>query len=272
MWVILLGMVIPQIWFTWHFGARAAEFTATVQTMTERALAGAAGQPRLFRSLVPESYDFAVNFGIGAILVGVLFLVSYLALIRIALDSMNQRPARTLGALLLGSLKIAVPRGILLVVLVALTMALGQIFIILALIVSILALMSPVLLVAESKGAFAAFGRAITLRYARKDPPDQLGVWPAFFALMTVGGLFYVTEYVVAMMSLSVLQLDTMFEISRNFWTIKFPGLLFGPAFVSADMIDTTIGTMVVAVLPSITAALYFKLRAGVGENIQTVV
>ncbi len=264
-WVVALGMVLPQLAFSLIWGHRSGEFFEAIKTLTQSV--PAVGPSGLFRTLIPETLNYFAGFTAGIIAVLGLSAISWMILVQQTLDLQQGRPVTPAGHAFWQCLRLIIPRGLILFVLVTLTLGIGQFLVLMLLIASIFVLMAPVLLVAEKKSAFALFGRTMTLRWVSR--AGSLGVWPFFFALMSIGGAFWLSQFAVGWLISSIATLDLTLGLEHSFWARPLGSLPFTGAWLLGEILEITIGSAVAAVLPPVTVALYLRAGGGVGENLE---
>ena len=264
-WVVALGMVVPQLAFSLIWGHRSGEFFERLKALTQ-SLPPLGGEG-LFRTLIPETLNYFGGFTLGIIIVLALSALAWMILIQQTLDLHQGRPVTPAAQAFWKCLRLILPRGLILFVLVTLSLALGQFLVLMLLIVSIFALMAPVLLVAEKKSAFALFGRTMTLRWANRT--GSLGVWPFFFALMSVGGAFWLSQFAVGWLVSTIATFDLALGLEHQFWAKPLGSFPFTGAWLLGELVEISLGSAIAAVLPPVTVALYMRAGGGVGGNLE---
>jgi hypothetical protein len=150
-----------------------------------------------------------------------------------------------------------VPNGIIVMMCLTMLAFVGQVLVAPALLVAVLSLVIPVILVAERKGAFAALGDALLLRYARR--AEHSG-WHVLFMLLSLGAAFYTLVALLGLVTEQVLRLDETLGVARDLWAPGMDGSPIGVMYFLVTVIEVTGTMLLLGFYPAVTAALYFAV------------
>jgi hypothetical protein len=245
--------VLPQlvlgIWFD-------LDSAAVVEALRTVSTSNGAGPERLDTLLAPAlGWASRLAIYLGALIT--LLLSCYFGLVHVAVAELRGGPAPGPLAAFLAGLRSAVPKGLLLVGIVILLMAVGQILIAPAILVAVLSLAVPVILVAEQKGLWRSLGDALTMKWARR---SGVSGWAVLFHMLVLAATAYSALAVIGLLTIYGTELDRFVGVGRTFWTWTFGTLPFGPAYVLASLVETALSMAVIGMLPALTATLYFTV------------
>lgn len=255
LFIMTAGLVLPQLladlWFD-TLGAQAAQRMRGLFESHD-------GVKTAFWDLIEPVLSFAAPFFVGSLLVLVVTATAYFALVNLAVQHMRDGEQLTIREALLRGLAATARRlpGLLFVVIV-LTFV-GQVFVLPAIIASVLGLAAPVIAVADHKGSFRAALDAITVQYARR---SAYGPWAVSFNMLSLGATFYFGVMVVALGIEQLLMLDQSIPALRPFWSQQLGNLAFGPIYLLASLAESVLLMALVAIIPVTTTALYFTVAA----------
>lgn len=271
--ISLFALVLPQFIFTWSSATQANVTAAYLQQLSVTA---ASDSPR-FLQATEIIGGFLARLGGAALVLWFVMLMGYSAIIRIALDRLSRRRQRTPSALILESFRTTILKSYPATVLAGVLIAIAQIFPPAALIIAVLAIMIPVLAVAESGNPVSLLFRSLTLRYV---PRNQFGRWPVFFAVLSLGGVFYILEFALTFLVESANSLESRVELLPDaiarllatplFGRGLFANLPYTPLYAVVDTVDTLVGVALLPVLAAASSLLYMRARASravIAEN-----
>lgn len=245
--ILVCGMVLPDLLLTLlmdHYGAKAVDLLRTATSMR-------------FDELITPSIRFLTALLPAVVVALVMTVSSYLALVHVAVCQYRQMPLPSGWSALRHGLRKALPRGIAQLVLVVVLLAVGHTLVIPAIAVAVLSIMAPVVLVAESKGAWRSLIDALTLRYARD---TSVGAWSTFASLLYLCGLFYLVAMGIATLGERLMTLDVYTGAPRALYLWRFEGLPFGPVYAAVTALSTLLEQTALAAMPFLTASLYFAI------------
>ncbi len=249
----LAGLVIPELLSDLWFDFAGSAAALRVREVFESGRAGS------FLDIAAPALAFAAPFFAVSLVIVVLILGTYLALMDVAVRHLRGMPMpKILPALGQGIVRALVRLPGTIVVLMFLGMA-GQVLVAPAILMAALLLVAPVVAVAEGKGALRASTDTVTLKYVRGSPFSS---WGVMFHLLSLGATFYVVLMIAALISDQVLTLDQKLPALRGFWDLRFGDLPFGPVYLAVSVGQSLALTLVLAVMPAVTSALYFTVVA----------
>jgi hypothetical protein len=253
-----LGVFLPQILATWLMAPSAASAAFSMWKVALGVESTAIIDASTLPAFISQVSDFYILFMAINIVLWVIFLISYLALVYQSLHHMRPWafPRLTGRELLSDMIRVALKRGILLTALVASLGFATQAFPLTSLFLGALALMAPVVMVAEHKSALRSLINSLTLRYARQVP---LGGWAAFLSLVTIGGLFFSLEF--SLEWLAGESFKWLANVMPPALSAEVPGMPFTVGFILVDTLQTLVTTVLVSLLPGTTAALYMQVH-----------
>jgi hypothetical protein len=253
--LLVVGLILPQallsLIFDVHSVGVARELKASF-TLKQ-------GATESFAALLLPAGPYLTGLAAFILLIGLVLFGTYFALVHTAVDHLRGAPCR--GALRAwgAGLKAALPGGAVLFLAFVALATIGQVLIAPAIMLAALALVMPVVMVAERRGALRALATSLLLRYVRG---SEYSGWAVFFFLLTLGAVVYTFLAGVGMAAEAALFLDERLDLPRHLWTMTFPGMDFGPVYLAVDLFETTVTMTLAAAVPLLTAALYFTVAA----------
>lgn len=253
-----LGILIPQLLANWSLALPSANAARTLEQLTTAGLDDGQISPDLFTHIIETTGSFFTTFSLVTFVSWFVIGVTYLALVYLNLHQMRPWafPALTPQQLLKDMGWLGLRRGLPLIFLITVTLAITQAFPLTAIFLASMTLMAPVLMVAEHKSALRSFLNSLTLSYARKTP---LGGWSAFLGLVTVGGLVFTISFLIDLGANQLLEASTI--TGFDFLADKIPAFPFTWGFAAIDLIQTALISGIIALLPGFTTALYMRLH-----------
>lgn len=271
--ISLFALVLPQFIFTWSSATQANVAALYLQQLS---LTAASDSPR-FLQATEIIGGFLARLGGAALVLWFVMLTGYSAIIRIALDRLSRRRQRPTSDLVLESLRTTLLKSYPATILAGVLIAIAQIFPPVALIIAVLTIMIPVLAVAESGNPVSLLFRSLTLRYV---PRNQFGRWPVFFAVLSLGGVFYILEFALTFLVESANSLESRVDLLPDaiasllatplFGRGLFANLPYTPLYAVVDTVDTLVGVALLPVLAAASSLLYMRARASravIAEN-----
>ena len=252
------GIFLPQILASWILAAPAAGTAEGLWKIARSAKSSAGITVQTLPAMLEEVSRFFGPLLFTGTLCWFIFGVAYASLVYLSLHHMRPWafPRVTPKDLAADMAKLVLRRGFLFAALVLSMGFATQAFAMTSLFLGALALMAPVLMIAEHKGVVRSLTQAITLRYARQVP---MGGWSAFLSLVTIGGLFFFFEFALEALASSTvgwLGIHLPPGISR-----QVPGMPFTYGYALVDAVHALASTSLVALLPGTTAALYMQVH-----------
>lgn len=254
--ITLFGMILPQLGFTWILGHKADLAFDEIKAITAAGKADPGVQ--VFYLALEATFRFVSTYGVLLILLWGVMLTAYTAFVQIALDRLRRKMPRTTGGLLRNGLKLTLTRTFWATFFSGLILAFSQVFPPIAVVVAVLSTMIPVLAVAENGGPIRILWRSLTLRFA---PKTRLGRWPVFFAMLSLGGVFYLSEFGLSLLVEYSNTFDESLFLPAFLMSRAVSGFPFSPIFALADLIDTMIGISLLPLLAASTAVLYVRIQ-----------
>ncbi len=249
--IIGLGMILPQLLLSLLLDVYAAGTVIELrQLFTLKA-----GAPGSFDAIMQPAVAFAERLGLASLLLFLIILVSYFALVHLAVH--ERRGDSRLGfsqALRLG-VKTSIPSGLLMVLCLFFLSVIGQVLIVPAVLIGVLSLIVPTILVAEQRGVLVSLREALTMRYARR---EGRSAWAVIFTLLAFGSLFYLLLASVAVGSDWLLHADEYLHLGRGQWSTPLTGTVFGPVYLAVSLLESTLSMALLGLLPALTTAFYF--------------
>lgn len=252
------GVFLPQIFATWALAPAAGNAAEGMWKAALKADATAIIDTATLPSFISQVSDFYILFVAINMVLWCVFLIAYLALVYQSLHHLRPWafPGLSVRELLGDMTRIALRRGLLLTAMVASLGFATQAFPLTSLFLGALALMAPVLMVAEHKSALRSLLNSLTIRYARQVP---LGGWSAFLSMVTIGGLFFTLEFFIDWVAGEAL--DWLAGTMPPLLSTEVPGMPFTFGFVAVDTLQALATTALIVLLPGMTAALYMQVH-----------
>lgn len=256
--LVIFGVFLPQLLANWILAIPADRAVKALREMTQIQISSGLTNSDFFQQITEKIGNFTIVFTATTIFAWFIVGVAYLALIYLNLNQMRPWafPEVSSGQLLRDMTKLGLRRGIWLVLLVGITVAITQAFPLTAVFLASLTLMAPVLMIAEHKSALRSFTHSLTIGYARKSP---LGGWSAFLGLVTLGGLLFTLNFLIEWGANSLL--DNLTATKLLLLSDKIPGLPFTIGYAVIDVAQTALISALIALLPGFTVALYMRLH-----------
>ena len=254
--ITFFGMIVPQLAFTWILAHKAGLIFEEMRGLAAAARTDSA--PQVFLLAIDATMRFISAYGGAAILLAAIMLTSYTGIVQLSLDRLRRKRPQTTYRLLVTGLKATMRTGLWAVCLLGVLLTVAQIFPPLAVVIAVLGVMIPVIAVAEKAGPFKTFWRTITLRFA---PKSRLGRWPVFFALLSLGGVFYLSEFALTLLVEYSNKLENVVSLPGFLMNKTISGVPFTPIYAIADFADTILGITLLPLLAASTSVLYVRVK-----------
>ncbi|MBF0440526.1 MAG: hypothetical protein HQK54_01355 [Oligoflexales bacterium] len=150
------------------------------------------------------------------------------------------------------------PKWLAVLIICAAILFVTQIFFIPMLIISILLLLAPVILIVEKSGVISIILDALFMRYTKKFPIHR---WFFFFHVLTLGMAFYLMISMILLAGGYLQNIDSTFNMTRDFFITSFPGFSFGPSYVLTTFIITITLSLLVSFFGIISTCFYLFLK-----------
>lgn len=245
--IIGFGLLLPNLLINTLIDVQGSE-TANLMRLIEI---------KQLNDLVDPTSKFLSIFGPAILGWVTITVASYLALIHLIFELQLGRSQPSGWAALKRGLRIAFPRGLILLLILIILVGAGQILLIPAVAIAVLSTMAPIIMVAEGKGSWRSIKDALFLRYIRS---SQISGWGIFSTLLYLSGLYYVTAIGIYLLNERLLELDFFSNISRQVYISYFRGLPFGVAYFAISCLTLFLEQLTLATLAVATTTLYVLL------------
>ncbi len=259
--LLVFGLILPQILLNLVLDCQSAEVAAELRAIFTSKMA-LTGSPVAFRELLHPALAYFGRLGFCIILISLFYLASYLGIVQTAVDHHRQVPRRGSLRVWVAGLRAALPAALILGMTLVILVIFGQVFIAPALVIAILAILIPVILIAERNGAWSTLWSAITMKYVQG---TGFSSWAVFFNLISLSAFLYAGLAAVGLLADALLFLDEKVGIARLIWSFNFSEKPYGPVYLAVALIESGLSMTLLAALPALTAALYFIVRRGGG-------
>jgi hypothetical protein len=251
--MILLGMLLPELVFIFAFDLKAEGPAAALRQLGAQTSGG-------FEETLLISYSYLASYVWVALLLWMLFLGTYLGLVHLAVHYERSGESLTAWEGLRRGLRSALRGGLGLSLFVLAVGFFGQTLTVPAALLGTLGLAIPVLMVAEKSGVWRALRDAVGLRYLRnrRAAKGALSGWNVSFMLLVQGSFFYACISLIALGAEALLHLDRHLGLPRAAWTYVFAGHDFGPLYAAVTVLESTLSSALLGLLPATTTAIYF--------------
>lgn len=254
-------MIAPQVLLSLVFDIKSAAVVDELRAL----FASKTADPGPFTDLVAPTLAFAGPLIAYSFLIMLTIVVSYFALLHVAVGALRGEPRLSVSQAFWLGLKSTVPAGLIVLFCLFILTLIGQVLIAPAVLIAVMSFVIPVILVAENKGAIKSLWEALTLRYVRR---SDFSGWTVLFVLMTLGAVFYTTVALIGLLSQEVLHLDQSLHIGRGAWIATIGHLPFGPLYLVVTLFEAVSTMALLALFPALTTELYFKVvgRREIGQ------
>jgi hypothetical protein len=249
--IALCGLVMPQVVLGLVLDLHGDTVAGQVRELFKQK-SSAAGS---FLELAAPAIAYLRGLSVAIILLSLLFVVSYLALVHLAVAAQREEPPPSAARAFALGLKTTLPRGLFAALGLVVCLVIGQALVFPALLVAVLGLIVPVVLVSEQQGAIRSLVDALSLRYVRR---SDVSAWSVVFLLLTVVAVFYTGLAAISALSESALDLDSLLELPRRLWVETLPSTPFSVVYLGISVLETALIMGLAACLPAFTTALYF--------------
>jgi len=249
--ILIFGLILPQVVLSFSFDIYSVAVVGQVRAL----FSARAAAPGDFLTLLAPALDYVGRFAVYVVGMSLLIMASYFALVHLAVGHLRGEALDSAGRAWFKGLRAAVPGGLVVGIMLLFLMAIGQVLVAPAILIAVLSLVLPVILIAEKRGPFRSLWQALSLRYVRRTP---FSGWAVVFHLLSLGALIYALLLGVGFLSDFTLFFDERLGLARTAWAFTFSGLSFGPAYILTALIQTCLSMAIVALLPALTASLYF--------------
>jgi hypothetical protein len=244
--IAIFILLLPQFLVDLVFDFKSVGVITNLQTMTSNPETNAL-------NFIDQAMAYYGPYLVCGLIVWFLALAGYFALVNLAVSSVRTSEL-DLRSALTGGLRYLFPQGLALSLLLIFLAVISQALTAVGFMLAILALMAPVIIVTEGKGAFSATWEAITLKYVRDGAYSS---WAVMFALISVGALFYAGLIATALAGDFFLRADELMGVASNFWESES---IFSAPYILSLGFRHIISITLVTLVPGITTALYFTV------------
>ena len=252
--IALFTMFLPQLAGEFYFDKSSGQVVDKLWEIADATSATAGYSP-----FAQAIMGFFSNYLILSIIIWTLFIAGYLSLVVLFVEFNRTKLPQTLKFALKSALSLIFPRGLIAAFLIMAFSILGQIVLPLFIFVGALALMAPVLIVAENLGGFAAIWQSIRMRYALTN--GLASRWAVFFCLSGTVAVLYLGLYSLLYIDQRVQSLDLLFGLPRALWSSKFGNFPFSIPFALGRTMDLAGTIGLVCLLPPATVHLYYQVK-----------
>jgi len=253
--ITVFGMILPQIAFTWILAHKADAVFEEIKNFT---MAGKSDSNlQVFHLAFEATIRFFSIYGAAALFLWLVMLTSYTGIVQLSLDRLQRKRPRSTFALVRVGLKTTLLRSLWATLFAGLILGFSQVFPPIAVVIAVLSTLIPVLAVAEQGGPLRILWRSLSLRFA---PKSQLGRWPVFFAMLSLGGVFYLSEFGLTLLVEYANSFDESLLLPSAMVSRALPYLPFTPIYAMADLVDSIIGVSLLPMLAAATSVLYMRV------------
>ncbi|NDE14114.1 hypothetical protein EBZ80_04205 [bacterium] len=252
------GIFMPVLLSGWLVAPLAEKSAANLWKIAREAQSGGGINGSTLPAMMSEVSGFMGFFFLAGFVGWLVFAVAYACLVYLSLHHLRPWafPRLTTRELVGDMARVVLRKGILLTVIVISMIFATQTFALTSLVLGALSLMAPVLMIAEHKSALRSLSQSLTLRYARQVP---MGGWSAFLSLVTIGGLFFSSQFGLEWLAESALYwLGARMPVGLS---TKIPGMPFTLGYALVDALHAIVMSVLVVLLPGSTAALYMQVH-----------
>lgn len=179
---------------------------------------------------------------------------SYLGLVHLIYENQLGKSKPSAWTALLYGLKLLVPRGFILLILLSLFVGMAQFLLLPGVVIAVLSTMAPIILVAENKGSVRSITDAVFMRYVNS---SNINRWGAFASLLYVVGLYYITLIGIILINQRLLELDMFSSFPRQLYLYHFHDRPFGIAYFFIKFFTTALEQLALCALAVVTTTLY---------------
>lgn len=219
-----------------------------------------------FEELIKGSPAYLANYLIVYIILATFAMSGYLAQVRIAFEwrkHHSQVPAKDAFK---EGLSYIFPKGLIFFLFIGALLLIGQSVMPPLIFVTVMAFMSPVLIVVEKLKFFESFKYSIFLRYARHREKSNL--FTTFFTLSGVGAVVYFGLLILNYLFDGIMGLKLLIPSFSTLWTESLLGLAFSPMYFVAQLVFILGVSLLVSCVPTMTVNLYFMVRQRIIQRV----
>ncbi len=209
-----------------------------------------------YQAFLELAAEFLSPFFVTSLALTVIFFASYMTLVRLVLDFRNSGRIGRVSKAFVWGLRQLFPKGIVLLVFI-LIMGLERYLWGPFRILSLFALMAPVLYAAEGQRLRSSLARSLFLKYAN---PLISSSFNLAFTLMVFGAILFFCESLVIEAGGTLLVLDEWMGLSRDVWIQPFLGFPFSAPFLLQKILSSAATALLLCSLPFFTVTLYKRV------------
>ncbi len=220
--------------------------------------------PSHYQTLLEASAEFFSPYLVGVFCMSCIFFAAYMGITKLAIAYHLKEKIPSATSAFLWGLRQFFPRGILFI----LTMILlnferhlwgpFRIF-------TMLALMAPVLYIAEGRKLSSSLFNALFLKYTH---PATGTAFNVAFSLVIFGAFLFFIEMLVAWTGESILSADEWLGLTRSFWDIKMLNQPYTLVYFLQKNLSSLAYAALITLIPFFTVNLYFSVSPKLSQKI----
>lgn len=217
-----------------------------------------------YMALIETAAEFFTTYLIVILVLLVVFFSAYLSLVKLAVAAKQGAKIPSASSVYVQSLRQMLPWGFLLflaILIISLERFLWGPF----RIFTMLALMAPVIFIAERRGVGASLWRSLFLKYTH---PATTSAFSTAVTLIVFGAFLFMGEMAISWLGTFLTTADEWLKLPRELWNQSVPEFPFSSVYLFQRILAAAGYSLLILALPFFTVSLYFLVIPRLSQRV----